>query len=442
LNVYLPVETIAREFLSKLWLGNELALAGFNVFIGSKNQIAIEMANNEPGIYLEKSLQPGKLRRLASIRGAGHKIFTLCEEGLMFLNAHDYASRKLGIGEVEIVEKYFCWGQRHYETVKTICANGATDIQITGNPRMALCAKNVYSKIHYHRRKGSFVLINTKFARSNYVGIDRKNEREWLENQIKKGYVASQSQLELMERSVFQERRVLEFFVAFIREYPERGLALPLVVRPHPAEDFDFWQRICNGLPNVTLEHVGDSAHAISNARVVISNNCTSSVEAVLLGIPSINFRPFTDDAVEYILPRNLGMQIKNLEGLYAVLDNLSIYSPIENGELLHEYILNDYDNYVGSLVRHFLDVRNERSFGEARLGTVPSIFYRIRAKFRWLSRILPFRDKKSAVRSGQKFPGFSQGAIDEQLSALLESGLVSQRASVTLRNRELVVIS
>ena len=63
MNVYIKVEIKEREFLSRFILGAYTALKGNEVYIGDDELLQlVEKKKLNPGIILEKSIPPKKLR--------------------------------------------------------------------------------------------------------------------------------------------------------------------------------------------------------------------------------------------------------------------------------------------------------------------------------------------------------------------------------------------
>lgn len=70
---------------------------------------------------------------------------------------------------------------------------------------------------------------------------------------------------------------------------------LDVVVRPHPAENPDFWTERYRDNARVLVVKKSDPVAWIQHARLLIHSDSTTGIEAALLGTPTINLSP--DDA-------------------------------------------------------------------------------------------------------------------------------------------------
>ena len=57
-----------------------------------------------------------------------------------------------------------------------------------------------------------------------------------------------------------------------------------IIIRPHPSESHDPWRQLAAELPNVSVVYEGNVAEWLLAAELLIHNNCTTGVEAYLLG--------------------------------------------------------------------------------------------------------------------------------------------------------------
>jgi surface carbohydrate biosynthesis protein len=319
--LYLPIETTSREFDSKLWLAIEAASQkGIVTYLGAKTEIYSRLPKYAKGVVLEKSIQITKAKKIKEISKFGHKFTVLCEEGLNFLSSSDYCNRKVGKETLGLVEKCFCWGEKQYNAISDIYPEEQKKLVLTGNPRMNLFsiddffvndAENIKSKY------GNFVLLNTKFARTNYL---KSKDDDWIVNAIKKGYISDNEQKELMEMTISHEKHLISSYKSFIRKFEKYSKDLSLVIRPHPSEDVEFWDEIASKFRNVFVDNQGSVNPWIFASELVISSNCTTSIEARLLHRESVNYRPYLVDRAEYSLPKKVGLQVYSEEDLLKII--------------------------------------------------------------------------------------------------------------------------
>jgi surface carbohydrate biosynthesis protein len=415
-RLYLPIETKNREFDSRLLFAAIAADEGWSTVIGGKSDLYPMLDRLRPGILIEKSIQKGNDRKIRTFKQSGHKVCVCCEEGLMFFTPEDYCNRKVGTECLHEVERFFAWGERQADAVATVHPSFAPKIAVTGNSRIDL-AKPLLHGLHkaeidaIREEHGSFYLLNTKFARTNYV----KRGAGFIEGHIAKGYAPTDEQIELMRRSVVQEEQVLAHFQEFVREFARRLPSKQLIIRPHPAEEFALWEQLADGLPNVKVVHRGNVLAWLLASRMSISNNCTTAVEAFVCGKPGINFRPFKDERVEYELPRIVAYQVESTDQLIDVLSsdaaerNLSLPA-MATGAVVRRYMENHDTKFAArEILTHIANidvpagadtVQPPRSRGERNLRL------RLRDWYVWL-KAAPNADARARLRlRQQKFPG------------------------------------
>ena len=320
-KLYLPIETKNRELDARLLFSAFAAQDGWSVVLGGKEELYPRLRGAEPGIVIEKSIQLGVVQRIRRFKEAGHRVCAWCEEGLHFFTPEDYCHRKVGRESLQEIEQLFAWGNEQANAVRRVYPTLGSRIVVTGNSRMDLTKgglRGLYDQevARIREKYGRFYLLNTKFSRSNYI------KRGWtfVEAHIQKGYAPTDEQVRLLTKCVRQEESVLASLVEFIARFADELPSKRLVIRPHPAEDFTLWERVARGKSNVDVVHQGNVLAWLLASDLSISNNCTTAVEAFLLGKPGVNFRPYRDEEVEYALPRVVAHQAYSSDELVEML--------------------------------------------------------------------------------------------------------------------------
>jgi hypothetical protein len=88
-------------------------------------------------------------------------------------------------------------------------------------------------------------------------------------------------------------------FEHFQRLVPLLSDALPgrtIVVRPHPSERHEPWQKLAEQRPNVHVLNEGNVVPWLMAARMLIHNGCTTAVEAAVLGTAAVEYQPVTSE--------------------------------------------------------------------------------------------------------------------------------------------------
>ena len=308
-----------REFDGNAMLAFEAAERGWGTILGHK---AIRYRADLPcGMHIEKNIAPGTSPKMANTLGLGRKLSACCEEGLVYNNAEEYGRRKIEPDAYDLLERFFCWGESHArDMVQTLSCDG-DKIVVTGNPRFDLHRPELRAvfaeRVERIRRKyGPYILITTKFSQHNgYVSKDTA-----LQQMRAIGKVQNTAQEEEARGQMAFHRAgfmgFMEAIDAISRRYPDHTI----IVRPHPSERHDPWQAKAATLKNVEVLCEGNVAEWILGAELLIHNNCTTGVEAFLLGKAAISYRPLCDPRFDLWLPNALSAEAFNLEQLVELV--------------------------------------------------------------------------------------------------------------------------
>ena len=104
------------------------------------------------------------------------------------------------------------------------------------------------------------------------------------------------------------------------KEFP----SYTIVVRPHPTESQDIYERIAAQCQRVRVTNEGNVVPWLMATRALIHNGCTTGVEAFIMGVPAISFRATVNDFYDhgfYRLPNLLSHQCFDFEELRITLE-------------------------------------------------------------------------------------------------------------------------
>ena len=300
----LPVESQVRELDAKLLLGCVAAERGFPVILGSRNHIGYRAARLPRGVYLAKGGR-SQQRLFRILRRLGHEIALLDEEAVVRVEDEGIWRKRLAPAAMDLVSYLFAWGEDDAALLRREIAVGARAIHVTGNPRADLTRPDLRAFFAgeadaIRLRFGDFVLLNTNFAGINHLLPAMREERI---------AVASPESGDLTPYLREFAAHRMRIFDAFLRSVPLLAKAIHprvLVVRPHPAEDAATWRDVAEGSPNVRVIQGGNVVPWLLAARLVAANNCTTLLEARLLGTPGVSYQPISDARLDMLLPKRV----------------------------------------------------------------------------------------------------------------------------------------
>jgi surface carbohydrate biosynthesis protein len=309
-----PIAIKARDLDGNALLAFAAAERGYGVLLG--NAKLKDKPYTPRGFVILKHLHPGKgVQEVSKARAGGHIIGAWCDEGLIYGDAESYSRLKFDRQAYEKLDVYFAWGKHQADDLikKLGCSPGK--MHITGNPRFDVHRPDLRSLFSERTAKirgehGRYILVNTRFSLFNYFGgpelnLFRKRAR---------------GKLKTAEHEV-EARRLINFqgsvFAAFMELIEHLSRHFPnhtVVVRPHPSENHEPWRAKAATLPNVKVVYEGNVIAWILASEICIHTNCTTGVEAYLLGKPAIAYRPTTDGRFDFFLPNALSSEAFDLE--------------------------------------------------------------------------------------------------------------------------------
>ena len=351
----IPVENQVRELDPKLLLACIAARRGFASIIGSHREIDFRIASFPRGLYLNKSMTERNLKMFQIMRRIGHAILTWDEEALIHLPPEIYYSRRLSPTAIRYVSHLFAWGEdnaelwrRYPEFPKDL------PIHITGNPRndmlrpelQAFYADEIQA---IHDRFGDYLLVNTNFNHVNAFfpaqNLFRPAAQPGEAPQFGKAGVGMTRSFAEALRD--QKQAVFEAFQGLIPELARACPHLAIIVRPHPTEGQEVYQRLAAGHPRIHVTNEGNVVPWLRGAKALIHNGCTTGVEAFVMRTPAFSFRPCVNATIDgsfYVLSHGLSHQCFSVpelvHGVQQVLDGtLGAAGGAERAALVKRYL-------------------------------------------------------------------------------------------------------
>jgi surface carbohydrate biosynthesis protein len=333
-NLLLPIENQVRELDPRLLLACIAARRGFDTVIGPLREIEFHIASFPKSIYLSKSMLPGRTEMFKIMRQLGMKIVTIDEEALVHLPAETYYSRRLSPEAMSYVSRLLAWGEDNAELWRKYPQRPENlPIHITGNPRNDMLRPEIRSIYEenvkdLHRRFGNFILINTNFNHVNAF-YPSMNLFQPIENQMEEpkfGRAAKGMTREYAEGLRKHKQALFEDIQNLIPDLDKAFPDYTIIVRPHPTENQDVYQRIEAQCKHVRVTNAGNVVPWLMGAKALIHNGCTTGVEAYLMGVPAISYRATVNEVYDcgfFRLPNILSHQCFNFEQLKTTLQNI-----------------------------------------------------------------------------------------------------------------------
>lgn len=380
-NLLIPVESQVRELDGKILLACIAAEKGFNPIIGSRSKIHFHASKISNAIYIAKSMRRFSNRMFKILNGLGHRIVALDEEALVRLPDQQYYTHRLSPVTFNHIDYLFSWGESDAKAFQNYPHYNEQPISSVGNPRIDILRPELRNYFAPERDQliksyGNYILINTNFGQVNHfipdVGSNEANRDKNFSTNDKDNFV---SQRFTHKKKLFESFKQLLPYLA--KTFPETHF----ILRPHPSESILAWQDHLKDLNNVTVNNQGNVVPWIMGAKALISNGCTTSIEATVLEKPTLGYYPIENELIDDKLPKSLCeltyTEAQLAEKLSIILSNnvaeiadktdvLSYHISGLSGELASDKIIKTLDSFY----------KNKQYPKKHFMSTIPSLIH------------------------------------------------------------------
>ncbi len=324
MHLYLPIEIKVRELHGKLLLALAAAESGFRVIIGRQKELRKHLPNLPPGIYLDKSITVSKERWFKRFRNLGNIMLACDEEGLV-VHEDQYLKSRVSRKSFDQVELFFSWGQVQHDILAGAELPDSDKVLLAGNPRFDMLRpelRSFYSDAanQLTDKYGKIILINTNFGFFNHFKGVNEGKRIFLKSSSHEGEA-------FIDEWINYQEELFSYFVDAIRWLSQRFPEFTVVVRAHPSENEDEWRDQVGNLENVVVSKKGSVLEWIAASKIVVHSNCTTGIEAFMMDIPALAYRPVQSSVYETYLPN-------------AVSENVFTFSEFQ--EITQDILQND----------------------------------------------------------------------------------------------------
>ncbi len=321
-TLIIPVENQVRELDAKLLLAGMAAEHGFSIVLGSRAFVHYKVASIPRGVYLAKSMRKLSQRMFSILRSLGHEIVAWDEEGLVRFAGSEYYRRRLSPEVMHKISHLIAWGEDNANTLREYPGYHGAPIHVTGNPRIDLMRpelRGFYAEgvSQIKQRYGDFVLINTNFGQINHFFPQLGEMQAAVEGRGPDADNVFDVRRGRLKLDIFE--RFKEMLPALCRAFPQKKI----VLRPHPSENHAPWTAIAAEHSNLKVINEGSVVPWLLAAQALVANGCTTLVEAAIIGLPQVNYRPLNEPNFEDPLPQQFGFEANDVDDVIEVLGRI-----------------------------------------------------------------------------------------------------------------------
>lgn len=342
-GVFIPIEIIRREYISKLLLSVELLKQGMPVIIGHKSPvIKLALNSKEPGILFYKAMMFGQKEKLfKKLKEKNFGIVAQDEEaGIIFDNFEDFYNIRLSLKFADKLNLFFTWGLDDFNFFKTkfnkkIFQNvGALRSCFWGDFGRKFYKSNTEN---LKKKFGNYFLVVSNFSTYNTYISKKKT--------IKIHTKYRGFDLDRYHLRYENEKKIFFQYIKLIK-FISKNSNKKIILRPHPSENVKVWKKALKGIKNVFVETDGELLSWILASELIIQNNCTSSIEAAASNIPVITYADEIEDFTRLSegdenIPNKLSLHILGEKKMFQILKNVNLLWNEDIKKITRDTILN-----------------------------------------------------------------------------------------------------
>jgi len=240
------------------------------------------------------------------------KTAVLDTEGAIFADIQDFV-RGITASKIQNLDLYMTWGVIQKTSLETECPNLAKNIVVTGHPRF-----DRYLSYEPKSFNKEYVLINTAFPSlfPKYSSLTREFTSVQEIFNIDANSMAKNFQLLSISYG-----RFVESIINIINSLPHTNF----LIRAHPFENDDRYKVFFSSYKNVKVDSTGDVSYALLKSSCLIAFNCTTTVEAYLLGVPTLSLELCDVGLPRSILPKILSKEVFSVSEAISFISNLQL---------------------------------------------------------------------------------------------------------------------
>lgn len=360
----MPIEISNRELIWRTLFCMKASQRGIECYLGTKREINYLMDKVGSFIYLDKGFHNGVSQPLyQKVKENQGIIISLDEEGAIDFEDHTTLSARYDYKLFEEASSVFFWGADQLNNV----AKNIPDISkaiVTGHPRFE------YLKPEYHflyesetkrlkKKYGQFILINTNMGfGNNYRG------KEFIIDNYGGRFKSIKSIINNDEIKLKAYIKLVKSLSALQKQH--------IIIRPHPEEDINIYEDAFHNYENVSVIYEMSVIPWILASDIMIHPDCTTGVEALMLGKKSISFLPKgLDENLLTVLPikasYEFNSQTKLIEfiNLEKFMNDKVNYSENEWLNNSFNFLNNISDMIITEIIKVTGNINNQSAFSQ-----------------------------------------------------------------------------
>jgi len=279
-SVCLIVDNPLRDLNGLILLAYQLVKRGMDVWLVPMYEQWNEIQAIRPDAVMVNYLRDNNRNHVISYLRAGMMVGVLETEGVGGRSLNEYRQLVSTTGCADLLDLYCLWGPSQKTALLEEGVIPESIAKVTGCPRYDFCAPP-WRHLLERRESRPYVLINTSFPTVNPRFSAGKGAE--IAAMVAAGFSA-----EFAAEYIDAARRALTGMVGLLEELAVRFPNRLFVLRPHPFESPEGYRSL-RRFPNLEIRQEGTSLEWVAHADALIHLNCSTAVEASMLGVPALS---------------------------------------------------------------------------------------------------------------------------------------------------------
>lgn len=420
----IPIEIASRELDGVIYLALHLAKRGLPTLFGERMVTQYVKHNDRPVLYFDIEQYAPMNRKVLD---SGGLVFNLNVEGFAFLCDTKFISIFEHIQND--VTKICLFGQKQYDIVCENLPDLPTDLFVpTGHQSFDL-AKERFTP-YYRNEKivsahgDNYILVNANNGIFNHA-MGFEYYLKMLQGMDEWEIYRDEEYQKWLRKQMEYQREMAEAKIVMVKHLAKRFPDRHIIVRPHPTENKAYYSDALVGYSNVYVDNSGQVREWIATAAFIIHHDCTTSLEALLMGKPVIQYRPIYNEEYNDALLAQNGVQAQSVEEVESIILTGDMPEELRKEQLarLEPYLM----NISASASEKVADMAAEMAnlIPETWIPESPSLWGSIKCWRKHLSKVLrskqPGRNGRKVSYALNKFPRLPLSEVQKRVDKLRE---------------------
>lgn len=318
--VFLPIEVKARGLEPRAYLGLVFATHGYRVLIGRKSTLSsLVKYQKAPVIWIDKGMDSRGNPLYREIKSKEGFILQLHEEGAVMQKGFEehmvsFETGAYGEDAMKLADLHLMWGQNTFNRVAAKWPQYKHKLRVVGHPKFDL-----YRKMQKTERGAGYLLVSTSFV----IGNPKNGEAAFLQR-LRRTCGDAFDLFDWGEKARHSKNIRIEL-TKLVQELAAAFPQLKIVVRPHPAENKDYYYSKLSDLDSVSISAGGSKSFRedLKGALAVLHHDCSTGIEATIAGYPVISYSPFDDTEHSQQLAVDASKQASTQDEVKRLIANL-----------------------------------------------------------------------------------------------------------------------